>query len=69
MSIKNNITAMNDFICTNDPENLEKFLSYSDSADILIRSYISTYGSYQLQNISKGFRGRVLKDKINIICE
>lgn len=69
MSIKNNIAVINNLVNSNDPAKLEKFLSYCDTRDELIRSYIKSNGSSELLNLCKEFKAKGLREKINITCD
>jgi hypothetical protein len=69
MIIISNLNIMSNLITSKDSDGLEKFLSYCDQREQILKDYIEQYGSVELQNISKEFRAKVLQQKIEIICE
>jgi len=69
MSPRSNLSVMSDLIAANDSNGLEKFLSYCDTKEQVLKSYIESEGTTQLQFLSKGFKAKALQQKIEIICE
>jgi len=69
MSPRSNISVMNTLINSKDSDGLERFLSYCDTKEQVLRSYIESYGMSELVEIAKEFKAKALQQKIEIICE